>query len=108
MSLCNFGSLQGIRLFFIFVHHEQTGVTLDAYIDHQSLSAATVDNRVTIPSSTSFGGGLRYNFEIEDKSFTLRVSVYNLGNTYRLIPIGSGVYTYNNPMNATIYLAADF
>lgn len=84
------------------------GVTLDAYIDYQSRSAATVDNRVTIPSSTSFGGGLRYNFEIEDKSFTLRVSVYNLGNTYRLIPIGSGVYTYNNPMNATIYLAADF
>lgn len=83
-------------------------LAIDAYLNHESSSAGTVNNAVIIPGSTRFGGGLRYNFNVNKSPFTLRLSIFNVGNVYRLIPIGSGVYVYNNSTNISAYLTADF
>ncbi len=83
-------------------------IVFDAYVNHESSVAGTVDNAIIIPGSTRFGGGLRYNFKINKIPYEIRLSGFNLGDTYRLTPIGSGVYVYNNATNFAAYLSADF
>jgi iron complex outermembrane recepter protein len=83
-------------------------ITLDAYINYDSSVAAKVSNSIIIPESIRFGGGVRYNFTFNAKPFTLRISASNLGNVYRLTPVGSGVYTYRDSTSVSAYITADF
>lgn len=83
-------------------------VTLDAYVNHDSSAAGTVDNAVTTPASTRFGFGFRYKFTLAGKPFTARAILYNIADTYVLVPVGSGVYVYNTRRNLNFYLTADF
>lgn len=82
--------------------------TIDAYLDHDSSVAANVGNSLFIPGFTRFGAGVRYHFKLSEKSATLRFSAFNLGDVYRLIPVGSGAYIYNYQRSFSVYLTADF
>jgi iron complex outermembrane recepter protein len=83
-------------------------ISLDGDIDYTSKIAANIANTIYIPGRAELSIGARYRFKISKAPATFRLSVTNITNSYRLIPISSGVYAYNNQRAATLYLAADF
>ena len=82
-------------------------VSLDAYVNHDSGAVGTIDNTIVAPGSTRVGVGARYAFKLGGKALTARVQLFNIGDAYELVPLGSGVYGYNTRRNVTFYLAAD-
>jgi iron complex outermembrane recepter protein len=83
-------------------------LTLDAYVNHDSGSWATLENSVYSPGSTRIGFGARYRFKLAGRDFTARVGVYNVFDTYMLFPFGSGVYGYNTQRNVQGWLTTEF
>jgi iron complex outermembrane recepter protein len=83
-------------------------VTLDAYVNHDSGTYATVDNAVYVHGSTRIGGGLRHTFKLGSHEFTARAELYNWFNAFELVPVGSGVYGYNTRRNFQGWLTTSF
>lgn len=83
-------------------------VQLDAYVNHDSGTYATVDNAVYVHGSTRIGGGVRYTFKLGTHEFTARAVLYNWFNAFEVIPVGSGVYAYNTQRNFQAWLTTSF
>jgi iron complex outermembrane receptor protein len=79
-------------------------LTLDAYVNHDSGSFATLDNAIYAPGGTRFGFGGRYRFKLGKQEFTARLALYNVLDTHFLIPFASGVYGYNIQRNVQGWL----
>ena len=83
-------------------------VSLDANLNYQSSYAGTVNNAVVLPGYANLGMGARYRFKIGKAPATLRVSVSNVSDTYRLLTGGSGVYAPLDRRTVSAYVTADF
>ena len=82
-------------------------LTLDAYVNHDDGVFANVDNSLFAPGSTRIGMGARYKFKLGGKPVTARVTLFNIFNAYEVIPVASGVYSYNTRRNVQAWLAMD-
>lgn len=82
-------------------------LTLDAYVNHDDGVFANVDNSLFAPGSTRIGMGARYKFKLGGKPVTARVTLFNIFNAYEVIPVASGVYSYNTKRNIQAWLAMD-
>lgn len=82
-------------------------LTLDAYVNHDAGAWARVDNSLFAPGSTRIGMGARYKFKLGGKSVTARVTLFNIFDAYEVIPVASGVYSYNTRRNVQAWLAMD-
>ncbi|MEQ1498289.1 MAG: hypothetical protein ABL914_06485 [Novosphingobium sp.] len=83
-------------------------LTLDAYVNHDSGTYATIDNSVYAPGGTRFGFGGRYRFKLAGQDFTAKVGIYNVFDAYVLIPYGSSVYGYNIQRNVQGWITTEF
>jgi iron complex outermembrane receptor protein len=66
--------------------------SLDLAATHYGGSPGTVDNHVYVPATTSLDLGGRYRFTAAGRSFSLRVQVQNLANSYWWGTIGTPGY----------------
>lgn len=67
-------------------------LSLDGGVNYQSSQAATVSNKITIPSYATIDLGVRYRFKVGNYPSTLRVQANNITNKYTYYVLGSGVY----------------
>lgn len=69
---------------------------------------ASTDNRLAVPSRTTYDLGARWRFELGSAPATLRVQLGNVTNLYGWRTNGSGVIVYNAQRRWSVVLAADF
>lgn len=84
------------------------GVSLDIGVSHSGAVPARVDNAVFIPERTLFNIGARYRFRRAGRAATLRVQLFNVGNTYGFDLRGAGGYVPIPGRVLSAYMTMDF
>lgn len=82
--------------------------SFDASVSYTSDSAATLDNRVTLPERTLVDLGGRYRFRIGDSPAMLRLSLTNVFDEYAFELRGSGAYDLTNGRQLSAYVTVDW
>jgi iron complex outermembrane receptor protein len=78
--------------------------SLDGGLSYYSRQAASTDNKIDVPASSSLNLGARWVFKAAGKPADLRFLVSNVTNRYYFIPVGSRVFVPSDPRSYAVYL----
>lgn len=83
------------------------GLSIDGGISVRGGREADRENRLSLPAYATFNFGIRRNFRIDGKPFTLRARATNIFNAFAWNVTGSGLYYYNGPRVLTLTLSTE-